>query len=278
MSFRMGWIKDFADPRDFTVDHDEVGPFLLKSEAFGDGAPCPSTHSISDTIDLPPIMDQGSLGSCTANAGSYMYQTYLRVANLDGNEAFSRLFLYKVARNLLGWKGDTGAYLRTMMQSLSLFGAPPERFYPYEPEKFDAEPSGFLYSLARNYQALTYYRLDKAGADPDKVTASIKVNLAADRACVFGFVVFNNLDHSGDVAFPGSHDKQTGGHAICAVGYDDNYRIGEYTGAFQFANSWGENWGRKGFGWLPYEYVRKGLATDWWTMMSAEWLNLGVFK
>lgn len=217
---KLGWLKDFTDPRDFTVDHPEVTPFLLKRTVFGDkdGAAIPHRCLISDTIDLPPIMDQGSLGSCTANAASYMYQVYLRVAELDGNEPFSRLFLYKVARNLLGWEGDTGAYLRTMMQALCLFGAPPESFYPYEAEKFDIEPSGFLYSLASNYQALKYYRLDKQGADPDKVVESIKVNLAANRACMFGFVVFSNLDQSGDVAYPGSHDKQKGGHAVCFAG------------------------------------------------------------
>lgn len=29
----------------------------------------------------------------------------------------SRLFLYKVTRNLLGWTGDTGAFLRNTMGS-----------------------------------------------------------------------------------------------------------------------------------------------------------------
>src|SRR5215831_17436824 len=44
----------------------------------------------------------------------------------------SRLFLYKVERDLLGWKGDTGAFLRTAMDALVMFGAPAERYWPYD--------------------------------------------------------------------------------------------------------------------------------------------------
>jgi C1A family cysteine protease len=37
-------------------------------------------------------------------------------------------------------------------------------------------------------------------------------------------------------------------------------------------NSWGT-----GYGWLPYEYVRRGLAEDWWALLHADWTDLGVF-
>jgi C1A family cysteine protease len=32
-----------------------------------------------------------------------------------------------------------------------------------------------------------------------------------------------------------------------------------------------------GYGWLPYEYVMKGLAADWWSLMKQEWVDTGVF-
>ena len=38
------------------------------------------------------------------------------------------------------------------------------------------------------------------------------------------------------------------------------------------------NFGDNGFGYLPYEFVRLGLATDWWTIMTTEWVDLGQFK
>src|SRR5690606_36777834 len=121
-----------------------------------------SQKSEAAKIDLrkwcSPIEDQGQLGSCTAHAGTALYEYFERRAfgkYIHG----SRLFLYKATRNLLGWKGDDGAYLRTTMAAMALFGIVPEKFFPYDPEKFNEEPSAFLYSYAQNYQALTYYRL-----------------------------------------------------------------------------------------------------------------------
>ena len=39
------------------------------------------------------------------------------------------------------------------------------------------------------------------------------------------------------------------GHAMCVVGYDDQ----KYGGAFEVINSWGSEWGNKGFIWIKYE-------------------------
>jgi len=74
------------------------------------------------------------------------------------------------------------------------------------------------------------------------------------------------------------------GHAIVAVGYDDNMKIKntnpggiETTGALLIRNSWGTGWGNAGYGWIPYDYVLKGLAVDWWSLLKNEWVNTGEF-
>jgi C1A family cysteine protease len=63
----------------------------------------------------------------------------------------SRLFLYKVTRKMLNFKGDTGAFLRSVMGALTLFGVPPEEYWPYDVEKYVREPPAFCYSFAKNY-------------------------------------------------------------------------------------------------------------------------------
>ena len=85
-----------------------------------------------------------------------------------------RLFLYKVTRNLMKLRGDSGAYLRTTMGAMVLFGVPPESYWPYtdKEESFDREPSAFCYAFAQNYQTIKYFRHDPAGAKPADVSTA----------------------------------------------------------------------------------------------------------
>jgi len=48
-------------------------------------------------------------------------------------------------------------------------------------------------------------------------------------------------------------EMPNGGHAICLCGYDDAIAAG--IGAFRFKNSWGTDWGEKGYAWITYRYV-----------------------
>ena len=78
-------------------------------------------------------------------------------------------------------------------------------------------------------------------------------------------------------------EKVIGGHAVMAVGYDDilvienNHSKNKTVGAILIRNSWGEDWGDKGYGWIPYEYVSKELAIDWWVILKNEWIDTGEF-
>ena len=75
-----------------------------------------------------------------------------------------------------------------------------------------------------------------------------------------------------------------GGHAIVAVGYDDKMPIEnrdcglKTKGALLIRNSWGKAWGDEGYGWLPYDYVLKGLAIDFWSMLKQQWVDTGQFS
>lgn len=156
----MGWLPDYPDFRDYNLKHPEVEPMLRLTGVVK------AKKNIPASVDLrpwcSPVENQGAIGSCTAHAGVGVVEYYERRAFGKHIDA-SRLFLYKTTRNLLHWSGDTGAFLRTTMGGLVLFGVPPEEYWPYPIEGFDKEPSAFCYAFAQNYQSIKYFRLDLEG-------------------------------------------------------------------------------------------------------------------
>jgi C1A family cysteine protease len=295
----LGWLPDYPDFRDLTVEHDDVstrlkglGQTSVKKMLVKTGAPKLTKTTLPTSVSLvkwfSPVEDQGQLGSCTANAGVGMVEYFERRAFGKHTDA-SRLFLYKATRNLMKETGDTGAFLRTTMGAMVLFGLPPEEYWPYVEADFDNEPTAFCYAFAQNYQAMSYYRLDPPGTKATDLLNQIRVNLSVGLPSMFGYTVYSSIEQAdasgGKIPYPTKGDKILGGHAIVVAGYDDKLKIKntaagakETTGAFLIRNSWGTSWGDKGYGWLPYDYVLKGLADDWWSLLKNEWVDSGNFK
>jgi C1A family cysteine protease len=283
--FGMGWLRDSPDFRDYTMNNKNLKLLFSKIKTTKK-----SLLKVQNKMDLrkwcSPIEDQQTIGSCTAHAGVGMLEYFQRRAFGEHIDA-SRLFLYKVTRNLAGNTGDTGAYLRTTMGALALFGVPPENYWTYEISKFDEEPTSFIYSLAQNFQALKYYRLDVTGVTAEKLLEKIKENIILGLPAMFGFTVYSSYEQAtktDKIPFPTANENTVGGHAVMAVGFDDDMKIKntlpgseETKGAILFRNSWGTGWGEEGYGWLPYKYVLSGLAVDWWSLMNAEWIDTGQF-
>ena len=273
------------DLRDYTEYNPEIG--LLNSKlGITEGE-----QKVVSSADLrqwcSPIENQLDLGSCTANAGMGIVEYYEKRAfnkHIDG----SRLFLYKVTRNLMQQTGDTGATIRDVMKALALCGVPAEKYWPYNAAEFDKEPPAFIYSIADNYEALKYFCHDPMGSNIPSATVldSVKKYLAAGIPSMFGFYgfpSFNDSDVKGGIPYPCDGERAEWGHAIVAVGYDDNKKIrntrcnSETKGALLIRNSWGTTWGDKGYGWMPYDYVLNKLALDFWSLISMEWLETGMF-
>ena len=294
--YAFGYLPDLPDARDYTKDTPAVQK-LLKTPS-----------SVPKTVDLrafcPPIYNQGQIGSCTANAAAALLEYNLRRAFIVeqqrrstsgafrsgemaiGKEYYtptSRMFIYKCTRDLMMAKGDSGAYIRTTMGSLALFGAPPEKYWGYS-EGIDRAPPAFCYSFASNYQAISYFRLDEKTVgipvkDKGEALNEIKSTLAQSLPVMFGFQVYESIREANDgkIPYPARGEKIIGGHAVLCVGYDDALMIGDKVGAFLIRNSWGEEWGEKGYGWLPYDYLLAGLAQDWWALVKAEWIDVEGF-
>jgi C1A family cysteine protease len=301
MTKGMGYLRGLPSQEDFHIFTEDTTARLRGlgqpsvSEmlaALGIAPDVTDVGSIPARLDLrgyfSPVEDQGNIGSCTAH-GVVTLAEYFQNRTFGAYTNLSRLFVYKMTRNMLGWRGDTGAFVRTAMGALAMCGAPPEKFYPYVERNYDKEPSAFHCLLAQSFQATTYYRLDPIGVKPPDILDRVKALAAAKLPCMFGFTAYESIRqadsmNAGAIPFPTRGEKITGGHVLVVCGYDDDKRIfntrkggQETVGAMRVRNSWGVNWGEDGYGWLPYDYILGGLADDFWTLIQQEYVDSGQF-
>lgn len=248
-SVKYGWKPDVPDFRDF------------KFSAITDFSTLPKEVDLR--YNNMRIFDQGALGSCTANAISSAHM-FNQAKNNEWKAKFtpSRLFIYFNERAIEGTiPFDSGAMIRTGIKSLAKQGVCSENTWPYIIKRFRLLPSPKSYTEAVTHKSVQYSRVGQT-------LEQLKACLASGYPFVFGFAVYDGFESevvakTGVVNMPASSEKMRGGHAVLCVGYSDK------TQRFIVQNSWGQNWGNKGFFTLPYEYVtNNNLADDFWVVQS----------
>jgi C1A family cysteine protease len=246
---KYGWIPDLPDQRDFS--------YTLYSGA---------VPTLRGAVDLrancTPVENQGQLGSCTACAlvGSL---EFVKLHSIKRIVNFSKLFLYYNERAIThSQASDSGASLRDGIKTLKKQGDCKEALWPYVLSKFRLKPTQVCYTDGLKYQIKSYYRLHDLN--------EMKHTLASGYPFVFGFAVYESFESvktttTGIVSIPGPDERVVGGHAVCAVGYDDKKKW------FVVRNSWGSRWGDHGYFYMPYTYLTNpSLATDFWTIRDME--------
>lgn len=242
-----GWRPDLPDQRDYI--------FAL-----------PAAITLPSAVDLrpqcPPVLNQGQLGSCTANAIASAYEFDQMKQKVAAPFVPSRLFIYYNERVIEGTVShDSGATIRDSVKAVAHYGAPPETLWPYKITQFTVKPPAKAYTAGKKYEAVQYQRVNQT-------LAGIKTALAAGFPVVYGFSVYQSFESpqvakSGIVPMPAAKEQMVGGHANMLVGYDDA------ASRFLSKNSWGASWGMAGYCTIPYDYLTNPkLATDFWVVRS----------
>lgn len=243
-----GWIPQLPDLRDARLALPAITSL-------------PPAVDLSKQPDMPPVYDQGQLGSCTANAIS----AAVDFENHRQDKEFltpSRLWIYYQERVIEGTVSqDSGAQIRDGMKAVNKLGVCPETDWPYDISTFAKKPPQKDYKDALKDKVLKYE------AAPQDLFG-LKSVLAGGLPVVFGFTVYESFESqavasSGIMPMPSSSEKVIGGHAVLMVGYDDAHD------RFRVRNSWGSSWGQEGYFEMPYQYATsRSLASDFWAVQG----------
>jgi C1A family cysteine protease len=219
-------------------------------------AALPTIFSLVSLNLIPPILDQGQIGSCVANAFAFNVKS-----QTNKLIQLSRLHLYAVSRILddIPLSDDAGTTLQSACKAISQYGYVQETVYPYT-------------NIIINYTKLSSLQVFQSSKLFKTFSYSfVAQNLASIKAClvtyhvpvIFGFLVYSSfmtagVANTGTIQNPNIRSETLeGGHCMNIIGYNDT------TQRFTCANSWGTGWGASGFCTIPYAYIlNPQLASD----------------
>lgn len=253
---RYGWIPDLPDHRDFEA----LGVTRTVKVEF------PARTDLRESGLLPCVYDQGQLNSCVGNAAAAAVAYDMARQNRTVfTAAPSRLFIYYQARAYQGWQGqDNGCFIRDAFKGIAKYGVCSEKDWAYVEGRVTWRPTAPCYTDALGEQSVSYGRLNNTDRD------TMKILLFNGYPIVGGFTVYESFEsedvrRTGMVPMPSNTESVLGGHAILVVGYDD--ALGRYI----VQNSWGTDFGDKGYLYMPYEYLENpNLAADFWVVTQME--------
>jgi C1A family cysteine protease len=156
---------------------------------------------------------------------------------------------------------DSGAYIRDGIKATNHYGASLESLWPHDISKFKVEPITEAKNDALNRKVTRYERVTNFNGCIDALTNGYPV--------IMGFHVYTsfmsaNVARTGNMPYPNTRrERLLGGHAVLLVGYDKRKKV------FIARNSWGTNWGHKGYFYMPFNVVTNtSMSSDYWIIKS----------
>ncbi|GGJ36557.1 C1 family peptidase [Deinococcus roseus] len=204
-------------------------------------------------VDLRPHMtrieDQGQTSSCTANATAGAYEYLLKRHQGEARDV-SRLYMYYNGRYMRDPNNiqDSGVMISDVIQGLKEYGACTEKTWDFNIKNINKEP------YQKAYDEGATFLIEETRMVPVDLEAW-KSALAEGNPIIFGLALFRsfyNHKKPGVVPHPTRNEMSLAkhsGHAMLCVGYSDPDQM------FIVRNSWGTNWGDRGYCYIPYAYI-----------------------
>ncbi len=222
----------------------------------GDYHDVPPKYSLKEYAPTPGY--QGLLGTCSGWCTAYSARTILEAIKNGWNHsktnanAFSPSFVYNQIRKRNNCTGGTS--LIDALDVLKEEGCVKLNKFGYDCSREVTKEDKIR---ASKYKIIEYRRI--ANSWTENKSMYVKKSISNNRPVVIALNCPLSFNNAKKVWNPNSSDYKLlamPGHGITVIGYDDN----KYGGAFEVENSWGTNWGNKGFTWIRYYDFQKFCA------------------
>jgi C1A family cysteine protease len=231
---------------------EDLRDYKFKAASFKSIIELPARVDLRDDT-MPPIWDQGYLGSCTAHAIIALREYLFTNHAVKPGVSLSRLYLYYHSRDVQGWANkDDGAYLRDAFKVIYHRGVSLDHHWPYNPDKVYDEPPDQADAVAYAFRISEYRRILNI--------AEAKASIAEGYPVVIGMNLYSSFmsGHKGRIPVPDtSKESYVGAHAMLAVGYTETH--------FIVRNSFGTDWGDGGYCYIPYSLFYWPYTFEMWT-------------
>jgi hypothetical protein len=223
------------------------------------------------TSDMPPIGNQGQIGSCVAWALGYSIKSYQEHIEHNTDYSESSLVSPSFIYNSLNGGEDDGLVPSHALDFMKREGCLTLKEMPYTQDYKKKPPRGYE-DVKERYKIASYNRLTKEfnrwfskDFHTDEDIENIKNIIATEgpvEISAHSPYSMQNFYFNGDDVYDISDftpGETVGGHAMVIVGYNDN----KSGGAFKIMNSWGEDYAGDGYFWITYEAAKSLMRTTW---------------
>ncbi|RFM30421.1 C1 family peptidase [Deminuibacter soli] len=234
---------------DWEIDHAFTAGYLKQRKTL------PATVDLRDK--QWKISNQGTSGSCVgwATADGVLRWHFTKKKQLKPNEMLSVRFIWMGAKETdnfhtrpTSFIERAGTSLKSALDLARKYGCVPAKDLPFDAGKLYQGPEEELYALASQYKISGYFNLIKKRADK---AATWRTWLGCGGGPILACLDVDNA-FSNAAKTKGKLEKYDKGnlgstHAVAIVGYTED--------AFIIRNSFGTEWGDKGFGYASDAYA-----------------------